>query len=67
MSLFCEYSSLVTESDVEQKFLYPFLTEKAPMGLSLENSEILTKSRLLFGQGVIKYFGMRKNIMIAIG
>ncbi len=46
MSLFCEYSSLVTESDVEQKFLYPFLTEKAPMGLSLENSEILTKSRL---------------------
>ena len=46
MSLFCEHSSLVTESDVEQKFLYPFLTEKAPMGLSLENSEILTKSRL---------------------
>ena len=54
MSLFCDYSSLVTESDVEQKFLYPFLTEKAPMGLSLESSEILTKSRLqqkIIGKG----------------
>lgn len=46
MPLFCEYSSLVTESDVEQKFIYPFLTAEASIGLALEDSEILTKNRL---------------------
>ena len=52
--LFCEYSSLVTESDVEQKFIYPFLTAETPMGLALEDSEILTKNRLqqkIIGKG----------------
>lgn len=54
MPLFCEYSSLVSESDVEQKLIYPFLTAEAPMGLALEDSEILTKSRLkqkIIGKG----------------
>lgn len=46
MPLFCEYSSLVTESDVEQKLIYPFLTAETPMGLALEDSEILTKNLL---------------------
>lgn len=46
MPLFCNYDSLITESDVEQKFIYPFLTSSSPLGLSLEDSQILTKSLL---------------------
>jgi len=46
MPLFCKLSALSTESDVEQKFIYPFLTYESPMGLSLDDSYILTKKRL---------------------
>ncbi len=46
MPLYCDFASLITESDVEQKFIYPFLTSKSPIGLSLDNSKILTKSLL---------------------
>lgn len=46
MALFCEYDSLITESDVEQKFIYPFLTAHEPMGLGLDCSQILTKTLL---------------------
>lgn len=46
MPLFCDYDSLITESDVEQKFIYPFLTSSSPLGLSLMDSQILTKSLL---------------------
>lgn len=46
MALYCDYSSLLTESDVEQKFIYPFLTSASPLGLGLDNSQILTKSVL---------------------
>lgn len=53
MALFCEYSALITESDVEQKLIYPFLTEKEPMGLGLDPSQILTKS-LLRGRSIGK-------------
>ena len=53
MALFCEYSSLVTESDVEQKLIYPLLTSEMPMGLGLEASQILTKS-LLRGRAIGK-------------
>ena len=43
MALYCELASLVTESDVEQKFIYPFLKTSAPIGLGLKDAEILTK------------------------
>lgn len=46
MALFCEYNSLITESDVEQKFIYPFLTAREPMGLGLDSTQILTKTLL---------------------
>lgn len=46
MALFCEYSSMVTESDVEQKFIYPFLTACEPVGLGLDATQVLTKAML---------------------
>ena len=46
MALFCEYNSLITESDVEQKFIYPLLTAREPMGLGLDSTQILTKTLL---------------------
>lgn len=54
MALFCDYTSLETESDVEQKLIYPILTSAPPMGLGLKDTEILTKSvlrRKLIGKG----------------
>jgi hypothetical protein len=45
---------LGNESDVEQKFLYPFLTEPPPLGLGFPSSWIQTKKnirRLLIGKG----------------
>lgn len=53
MALFCEYNSLITESDVEQKFIYPFLTSEEPIGLGLDSSQILTKN-LLRGKSIGK-------------
>ena len=46
MPLFCELDSLQTESDVEQKFIYPFLNSDLPIGLGYSDSEILTKHML---------------------
>lgn len=43
MALYCERNALITESDVEQKFLYPFLHNPAPSGLGYSDAEILTK------------------------
>lgn len=43
MTLYCEKNALVTESDVEQKFLYPFLHNESPTGLGYSDAEILTK------------------------
>lgn len=43
MALFCELNSMQTESDVEQKFIYPFLHTCKPIGLGYKDSEILTK------------------------
>ncbi|RDU95634.1 type I restriction endonuclease [Trinickia dinghuensis] len=45
---------LLTESDVEQKVLFPMLTEPLPYGLGIESSHILTKHstrRLEIGKG----------------
>ncbi|MBR3106686.1 MAG: hypothetical protein IKH30_05790 [Clostridia bacterium] len=46
MALYCEFESMVTESDVEQKFIYPFLNTETPMGLGFKNAEIWTKHSL---------------------
>ena len=46
MALFCDFASLITESDIEQKLIYPFLTSAYPIGLALDDSQILTKSLL---------------------
>lgn len=54
MSLFCDFNSLVTESDVEQKLIYPFLTSADPIGLGLDDSQVLTKHvlrQVLIGKG----------------
>ncbi len=54
MPLFCDHESIVTESDVEQKFIYPFLTSTPPLGLGLDDSKILTKTILrqkIIGKG----------------
>lgn len=39
-------SELLNESDVEQKFLYRFLTEEHPIGMGLPSSVIQTKANL---------------------
>jgi len=46
MALYCELDSLKTESDVEQKFIYQFLSSEQPIGLGLKDAEILTKHLL---------------------
>ena len=45
MALYCELENIITESDVEQKFIYPFLKAETPIGLGLKDSEILTKHK----------------------
>lgn len=32
MALYCELENIITESDVEQKFIYPFLKAETPIG-----------------------------------
>lgn len=59
MPLYCEYKDLETESDVEQKFIYPFLTNSNPLGLGFKPSDIQTKIVLrqyLIGKGKQKYY-----------
>lgn len=46
MALFCEKKDLITESDVEQKFIYPFLISCSPLGLGLSEFDIQTKKQL---------------------
>ncbi len=46
MSLYCDLVDLHNESDVEQKFIFPFLTSTYPMGLGYNNAEIFSKSQL---------------------
>lgn len=67
MALFCEYETLETESDVEQKFLYPLLTSKPPMGLGLQDIEIYTKKCIrqrIIGKSSRKYYFPDYLIMI---
>ena len=43
MALFCDLSDMINESDVEQKFIFPFLNSEPPIGLGFKPEEILTK------------------------
>ena len=60
MSEYCEVASLITESDVEQKFIYKLLNTAEPRGLGYADSDIYTKSYLrgyLLGKGnTSKYY-----------
>ena len=44
--MYCSLKDLVTESDVEQKLLWPLLTSPKPMGFGLQPAEILTKPNI---------------------
>ncbi len=43
MNSFCSQDSLLSESDVEQKFIWPLLTFTQPLGLGFLPSDIFTK------------------------
>ena len=45
-NLYCNKADLKTESDVEQKFIYKFLTSLEPLGLGYNSSDIRTKATL---------------------
>ncbi|WP_175830205.1 type I restriction enzyme HsdR N-terminal domain-containing protein [Burkholderia cepacia] len=54
MSTVPKISELLTESDVEQKLLFPIITESLPYGLGIPRSHVLTKfsiRRLEIGKG----------------
>ena len=55
--MFCSLKELITESDVEQKLLWPLLTTSVPNGAGLLAADILTKlsiRRLEIGKGTGK-------------
>src|ERR1039458_857264 len=55
--MFCASKDLLTESDVEQKLLWPLLTSSAPTGAGLLPADVLTKlsiRRLEIGKGTSK-------------
>lgn len=45
-NLYCNKGDLNTESDVEQKFIYKFLTSPEPLGLGYDSADIRTKETL---------------------
>ena len=52
--MFCQAEELKTESDVEQKLLWPLMTTPLPSGLALHTTDIMTKlnlRRLEIGKG----------------
>ena len=67
--MYCSLNELRTESDVEQKLLWPLLTTSSPSGAGFSPADILTKlsiRRLEIGKGASKklYF---PDYMIVIG
>jgi hypothetical protein len=61
---------LANESDVEQKFLYPFLTEAKPLGLGCPPSVVLTKAnirRLPIGKGADKKIYYPDYLIVTMG
>lgn len=63
-------TDLHNESDVEQKFLYPFLIESRPLGLSIPPAVVLTKvnvRRILIGKGVDQKLYYPDYLVVALG
>ena len=59
MSLFCDKADLITESDVEQKLVWPMLTTALPAGFGYSPAEIRTKNdirKLVIGKGAEKLY-----------
>ncbi len=55
--MFCSLADLNTESDVEQKLIWPLLTISIPSGLGLRASDVLTKPnirRIEIGKGTAR-------------
>ena len=44
--MFCKLADLVTESDVEQKLVYPMLTTPEPSGLGFGSVDVRTKPNI---------------------
>src|SRR5215831_7023783 len=62
-------SALQSESDVEQKFIYPLLTNDEPHGLGIDASAVITKQnirRFVIGKGTSRksYF---PDYIVAVG
>src|SRR5215813_6042577 len=62
-------SALQSESDVEQKFMYPLLTHDEPHGLGIDASAVITKQnvrRFVIGKGTSRksYF---PDYIVAVG
>jgi hypothetical protein len=47
MAIYAQLSDLLTESDVEQKIVWPLLTSQEPFGLGFSASDIFTKPNLV--------------------
>jgi hypothetical protein len=67
--MYCSLDDLRTESDVEQKFLWPLLTTAIPIGAGFTSADILTKvsiRRLEIGKGTTRklYF---PDYMVVLG
>ncbi len=63
-------TNLDNESDVEQKFIYPFLTENLPLGLGFPSEVVQTKKnirRLPIGKGSDKKVYFPDYIIVTMG
>lgn len=68
--MFCSLSELITESDVEQKLIWPLLTTPHPNGLGLLPIDILTKAnirRLEIGKGESRKLYFPDYIVVIAG
>jgi Type I restriction enzyme R protein N terminus (HSDR_N) len=62
--------SLQNESDVEQKFLYPFIVEAAPLGLAVPPSAVQTKTntrRFSIGKGTEQKLYYPDYLVVTLG
>ncbi len=63
-------AALATESDVEQKFIYPFLTAEEPTGFGFSSSDIQSKPNLksiVIGKGTTKKVFYPDYVITAVG
>jgi hypothetical protein len=68
--MFCNLNDLKSESDVEQMFVYPFLTSPAPLGLGYSSVDLRTKHdirKLSIGKGDSKKLYYPDHVIIISG